>query len=68
MGSYRIEQEIRSGALVRILEEYECTSIPVHLIYVKQGRLPLKVRAFLDWMTPRLRKKLNEINSIAARL
>jgi hypothetical protein len=30
----------------------------VHLIYLKQGLMPLKVRAFLDWATPLLRQKL----------
>jgi hypothetical protein len=38
--------------------------MPVHLIYVRQGLLPLKVRAFLDWMTPRLREKLKELQSL----
>lgn len=48
------ERELRSGTLTTVLEEFECASYPVHLVYVKQGLLPLKVRAFLDWMTPRL--------------
>lgn len=59
-----VERELRSGALTMVLEEFECQSLPVHLIYVKQGLLPLKVRVFLDWMTPRLRNKLKELNSI----
>lgn len=63
VGSYHVEEELRSGSLVRILEEYECTSVPVHLVYIKQGPLPLKVRAFLDWMTPRLRTRLEELNA-----
>ena len=62
-----IENELRSGSLVPILKEFECTSIPVHLVYVKQGLLPLKVRTFLDWMAPRLRDKLKELNSICAK-
>lgn len=59
-----VEQELRSGALTTVLEEYECVSMPVHLVYVKQGLLPLKVRAFLDWMKPRLKQKLNDLNTI----
>ena len=35
--------------------------MPVHLVYVKQGLLPLKVRAFPDWMTPRLRQRLKAL-------
>ena len=60
MPNYLIADEIRSGALVEILEDYAPEPIPVQLVYVKQGLLPLKVRAFIDWMTPRLRKVLKE--------
>jgi len=31
---------------------------PIHLVYVAQGPLPLKVRAFLDRAAPRLRDRL----------
>jgi DNA-binding transcriptional LysR family regulator len=55
---FQVEQELGSGALVRILETYETASTPAHLVYVKQGVLPLKLRVFLDWMTPRLRERL----------
>jgi DNA-binding transcriptional LysR family regulator len=57
--NYLIAEELRSGALVEILPERYAPA-PVHLIYMKQGLLPLKVRAFIDWMTPRLRKALKE--------
>ena len=56
--SYHALHELRSGHLVTILDEYESRTFPVHLVYARQGLLPLKVRAFLDWMTPRLRKAL----------
>jgi DNA-binding transcriptional LysR family regulator len=57
--NYLIAEELRSGDLVEILPERYAPA-PVHLIYMKQGLLPLKVRAFIDWMTPRLRKALKE--------
>lgn len=59
--NYQIAEEVRSGALVPILKDYDSGSRPVHLVYVRQGLLPLKVRAFLDWMTPRLRQKLKDL-------
>jgi hypothetical protein len=34
---------------------------PVHLIYALQGLLPLKVRVFIDWMAPRLRRSLKDL-------
>ena len=60
VGRPGVEEELSCGALVTILDEYECSSVPVHLVYVKQGLMPLKVRAFLDWMAPRLRSSLKE--------
>lgn len=58
--SYMIINDLRSGALVEILEEYAPRPYPVHIVYVKQGLLPLKTRAFVDWMTPRLRQALKD--------
>jgi DNA-binding transcriptional LysR family regulator len=51
-----INEHLKTGALVEILREFPTRPLPVHLIYIKQGLLPLKVRAFIDWMTPRLRE------------
>jgi len=58
--SYMIINDLRSGALVEILKEYAPRPYPVHIVYVKQGLLPLKTRAFVDWMTPRLRQALKD--------
>lgn len=68
MARTAVEMELRSGALTTVLDEYEGASLPVHLIYVKQGLMPRKTRAFIDWMTPRLREKLAELNSIRPNL
>lgn len=62
--SYQIVEELRSGALIPILQDYESPQVPVHLVYVRQGLLPLKVRAFLDWMTPKLRATLQELLTV----
>jgi DNA-binding transcriptional LysR family regulator len=56
---FMVEDYLRSGTLVQIFTHYAEQSWPVHLLYVRQGLVPLKVRAFLDWMTPRLRQRLN---------
>lgn len=52
---YQLTDEIRSGALVPILSDYAGDPRPVHIVYPRQGLLPLKVRAFIDWAAPRLR-------------
>jgi DNA-binding transcriptional LysR family regulator len=62
--TYQLANQLRSGELVPILRDYE-VSLPVHLVYARQGLLPLKVRAFLDWMAPRLRRKLLDLRTLA---
>jgi DNA-binding transcriptional LysR family regulator len=56
--SYQIIEELQSGALVPLLEEFALPFLPVSLVYPAQGLLPLKVRAFLNWTAPRLRARL----------
>jgi len=57
--SYQIVDELRSGALVPLLEPFAPEAIPVQLVYAAQGQLPIKARAFLDWIAPRLRTRLS---------
>ena len=56
--SYQIVDHVRSGRLAVVLEAFEPPPRPVHLVYNKQGRLPLKLRAFVDDVVPRLRERL----------
>jgi DNA-binding transcriptional LysR family regulator len=58
---YQVARELQSGALVALLDGYDSQSFPVHLIYARQGLLPLKVRVFIDWMAPRLRRALKDL-------
>ncbi len=56
--SYQIVEHVRSGTLALALETYEPPPRPVHLVYNSQSRLPLKLRAFIDFVAPRLRERL----------
>ena len=56
--SYQVADHVRGGRLRSVLEAYEPTPRPVHLAYDKQNRLPLKLRAFVDFVVPRLRDRL----------
>jgi DNA-binding transcriptional LysR family regulator len=58
--SYQIVDHVRRGALVLTLEAFEPPSRPVSLIYNSHARLPLKLRAFIDFVTPRLRARLKD--------
>jgi DNA-binding transcriptional LysR family regulator len=59
--SYQIQGAIKSGALVTTLKRFEPAPAPISLVYPSQARLPLKVRAFLDFATPRLRARLKSL-------
>jgi DNA-binding transcriptional LysR family regulator len=56
--SYQAEAALRAGTLTRILPAFEPARAPVSLVYSSQGRLPLKLRALLDFAAPRLRAQL----------
>lgn len=56
--SYQIANAIKVGALGVILQEFEPAPSPVSLVYAEQRRLPLKLRAFLDFVAPRLKVQL----------
>ncbi|AEH86073.1 LysR family transcriptional regulator [Mesorhizobium opportunistum] len=56
--SYQIVAAVRSGALQPVLEDFEPEPWPVNLVHAGQGRLPVKLRAFLDFAGPRLRERL----------
>jgi len=56
--SYQVAHAQRAGLLELVLEEFEPAPSPVSLIYAAQGLLPLKLRAFLDFATPRLKSAM----------
>jgi DNA-binding transcriptional LysR family regulator len=60
--SYQIVDELRAKTLVPLLEAFAPEPIPVQLVYAAQGRLPVKVRSFLDWTAPRLRARLTDLS------
>jgi DNA-binding transcriptional LysR family regulator len=58
--SYQVESALRTGALRLLLESFEPLPLPVSFLYSSQGRLPLKLRALLDFAAPRLRTRLQQ--------
>jgi DNA-binding transcriptional LysR family regulator len=56
--SYQAAGALRAGSLALVLEKFEPAPWPVSLVYTKQGLLPLKLRAFLDFAVPRLKAQL----------
>lgn len=58
--SYQVAAAIREGSLVPLFAQHEPAALPVHLLHSGQRIIPLKLRAFLDFATPRLRQRCAE--------
>jgi DNA-binding transcriptional LysR family regulator len=56
--SYQAARAIAAGELQIVLEAFEPPPWPVSAIYIAQGLVPLKLRAFLDFAVPRLRGRI----------
>lgn len=64
--SYQIVDQLRSGTLVALLEDFAPEPIPIQLVHAGQGMLPVKVRAFIDFIAPRLRARVRALDDQAA--
>ena len=56
--SYQVVDHVQNGRLAVVLDAFAPPLRPVHLVYDKQNRLPLKLRAFVDFVVPRLRERI----------
>ncbi|MDN4574241.1 LysR family transcriptional regulator [Pandoraea cepalis] len=66
MLTYHIVDEMAHGTLRIVLQDYEHPPMPVHVI-TPQGRLAVpKVRAFVDFAVPRLRKHFARVHKLAS--
>ena len=59
---YQVADAIAAGTLQIILEAFEPEPVPVNLVHVSRGQMPLKMRRFLDFAAPRLREVLTRLN------
>ena len=58
--AYQLKVGADGGALTTLLDEFQPAPLPVSLVYAANRFLPIKVRAFLDFATPRLKRVLTE--------
>jgi len=54
--AYQLKVGAEAGALTTVLEEFQAASMPVNLVFTANRFLPIKVRAFLDFVGPRLKR------------
>lgn len=62
--SYQAAQAVGDGLLTPILGRYAPPAIPVHLVHVAQPLQPLKQRAFMDFVAPRLALALERVGGV----
>lgn len=62
---YQVIDAVRASQLSIVLEAYELEPSPVHLVHAPRGQLPLKMRRFLDFAAPRLRRTLHDVGAPA---
>jgi hypothetical protein len=49
-----------------VLRRFEPAPMPVSLVHAGQGRLPLKLRAFIDFAAPRLKQRLAQGEGVSS--
>ncbi len=50
--SYQVADAVRDTALNVVLDNFESAPLPINLVHKGQAPVPLKLRAFLDFVTP----------------
>jgi DNA-binding transcriptional LysR family regulator len=65
--SYQAASAMSQGRVTRILREFPTDPIPVSLVHQPQRAQPLKRRAFLDFVTPRLTEALAAVDALTGR-
>jgi DNA-binding transcriptional LysR family regulator len=59
--SYQAADDIARGSLLRLLSAYEGEDLPIHLLYPGGRHPPPKLRAFVDFARPRLRRRCEAV-------
>jgi DNA-binding transcriptional LysR family regulator len=59
--SYQAADDVDRGSLRRVLTAYEGDELPIHLLHPGGRHPPPKLRAFLDFAMPRLRRRSEAI-------
>ena len=62
--SYQVAHAVAEGKLKIVLAAHEPEPVPINLLYVGQSLLPLKMRAFLDFVAPRIRERAAQVDAM----
>ena len=59
--SYQVEEELKSGALTRVLTDFEWHDIPVHLVYSDRRLTTARQKAITQFLKPLLKNRIDAI-------
>jgi len=59
--SYQAANGVRAGRLIPILSDFAPAPMPVQLVHAAHQQQPLKLRAFMDFVAPRLQQRLKGV-------
>jgi len=59
--AYHFQAALKRGTLTTLLDEFQPHPLPVNLVYAANRFLPIKVRAFLDFAAPKLKRVFEEV-------
>lgn len=62
--SYQAADSVRDKALVQILTNWALPPLPVGIVHGPREHQPLKLRAFLDFVAPRLQQRLRHVGEV----
>lgn len=52
--SYQVASQVAAGELEVVLQDFEPPALPIQVVYLKNNRVPAKVRTFVEFLTERL--------------
>ncbi|WP_133646744.1 LysR family transcriptional regulator [Paraburkholderia flava] len=64
--SYQVADAVRDNALRIVLDAFESAPLPISLVHKGQAPLPLKLRAFINFVVPLLRARIAALTGATA--
>jgi DNA-binding transcriptional LysR family regulator len=59
---YQVVDAVEAGLLEIALAAFEPLPAPIHLVHAARGQMPLKMRRFIDFAAPRLKRAIGKID------